>query len=260
MSIKSYLSLSVASVAVLAGANAVQAAALQGAVGINPPSPTPGGDPTGVIYTGTGQTVGDFTGDASDTRPLTDFDFAPPSGGGVGSVVELNANPVDSRNDFAPFIGQTGSIRDVTALELLDVASGNTIENFINIPGAFSVTLTDVEFPVYTFDGVGTTVAIGARGNFLNLSDGSGDVSDGVGTLSFDFAGLTIAETQALFDEPDEMPDQFNPGTWSSNWVVRDDVIIPPDPNIPTSVSEASNLLGLLIIGLGGATALTYKK
>ena len=132
--------------------------------------------------------------------------------------------------------------------------------NFILIPGAFSVTLTDVEASQYTFDGSGTTISVGVAGDFINLSDGSGDVSTGVGTFSVDFAGLTIAETQALFDEAGEVPEGFTPGTWSSNFVVTaEEDVTPPGPT-PEDVPEASNLLGLLVIGLGGASMLIRKK
>ena len=251
MSLKSYLALGGASVAVLFGAGAAEAAALQGRVGINPPSPV-GGEPSGVVFTGTGIT--DPTG-----IPLADLDFVPPPEGGTGAVVELNANPLPSgENDFAPFIGQTGTINDITVNQLLAVGSGSTtIPGFINIPGAFDFTLTDVEFPVYTFDGTGTTVSIGVTGNFINLSDGSNDVSSGTGTFSVDFADLTIAETQALFDEPGETPEEFNPGTWSSNLVATAETPVTPPV---TPVPEASNMLGLLVIGLGGATILARKK
>lgn len=248
MKLKSYISLGIASAAVLGGANAASAAALQGRVGINPPNPDAGGA-TGVVFTGTGT-------DAPNGSPLTDLDFVPPRNAGSdgeGPVVELNANPLPTgENDFAPFIGELGDIQDVTAAELVAIAGGDTLENFITIGNEFSVTLTDVEFPVYTFDGGGTTVSIGVEGDFINLSDGSGDVSQGVGTFSVDFAGLTIAETQELFDEPGEVPEEFTPGTWSSNFIVTADA--------PPAVPEASNLLGLLVIGLGGASMLARKK
>ncbi|VEP14442.1 exported hypothetical protein [Hyella patelloides LEGE 07179] len=252
MGLRTYISLGVASVATLSGAGAAQAAALQGRVGINPPSPTPGGEQTGVVFTGTGITVGDVDPNAPDpTRPLTDLDFVPPEGGGTGPVVELNANPFNGSNDFAAFVGQTGDIRDLPFADTVDLIN-NPIPDFIVLDNAFSVTLTSLQFPEYTFDGTGTTVSLGVTGDFINLSDGSNDVSFGTGTFSVDFAGLSIAETRALFDEPGETPDQFNPGTWSSNWVVEGE----EHENIP----EASNLLGLLAVGLGGAFVLARKK
>jgi hypothetical protein len=243
MKLKSYISLGIASAAVLGGANAASAAALQGRVGLNPPSPV-GGEETGVILIGTGETV-----PGSDV-PATDFDWVPPEGGGTGAIIEINSNPLPPQDDFADFVGETGTIQDITAEEIFAVAAGDTIDDFIVIPGAFSVNVTSVGIPDYTFDGSGTTISLGVNGDFINLSDGSGDVSQGVGTFSVDFAGLTIAETQELFDEPGEVPVQFNPGTYSSNWVVTDDVVVP----------EASNLLGLLVIGLGGASMLARKK
>ena len=253
MKLKSYISLGIASAAVLGGANAASAAALQGRVGINPPSPV-GGEQSGVILTGTGFNI------PGTDLPATDFDFVPPEGGGTGAIVELNANPLPTgENDFQPFVGFTGDIQDVTALEINDVVTGgDTIPNFITIDDAFSVTLTDVEPSEYTFDGSGTTVSIGVTGDFINLSDGSNDISQGVGTFSVDFAGLTIAETQELFDEAGEIPEGFTPGTWSSNFVVTaEEDVTPPGP---TPVPEASNLLGLLVIGLGGASMLVRKK
>lgn len=254
MKLKPYLSLGIASAAILGGANIAEAASLEGRVGINPPSPEPGGEGTGVVFTGTGITA------PGTGVPLTDLDFVPPRNAGsdgVGPVVELNANPLPTgENNFEPFIGFTGTIEDVTALELIAVATGGAvIEDFIVIPDAFSVTLTDVvESPEYTFDDGGTTVSIGVDANFINLSDGSNDVSTGVGTFSVDFAGLSIAETQALFDEPGEVPEEFTPGTWSSNFIVTADDV-PPEV-----VPEASNLLGLLVIGLSGASMLIRKK
>ena len=253
MKLKSYIALGVASAAVLGGANAAEAAALQGRVGINPPSPAEG-EESGVIFIGTGITVDN---DEGQTVPLTNFDFVPPVEGGVGTVVELNANPLPTgEDDFAPFVGQTGEILDLDAAAL--TPGDFPIEDFINIPGAFSASLTSVDFPVYSEDDGGTTVAIGVGAQFINLSDGSGDVSTGVGTFSVDFAGLSIAETQALFDEDGEIPEQFSPGTWSSNFVVTaEEDVTPPGP---TPVPEASNLLGLLVIGFGGASMLIRKK
>ena len=249
MNLKSYIALGAASAAILGGANAASAAALQGRVGINPPSPAPG-EQSGVIFIGTGITVDN---DEGQTVPLTNFDFVPPVDGGVGTVVELNANPLPTgENDFAPFVGQTGDILDFEAAAL--TPGDFPVEDFINLPGAFSVSLTSVDFPVYSEDDGGTTVAIGVTGDFINLADGSNDVSQGVGTFSVDFAGLTIAETQALFDEPGEIPEQFSPGTWSSNFVVT------AQPPGVTPVPEASNLLGLLVVGLGGASMLIRKK
>lgn len=265
MNFKSYLSLGAASIAVLAGAGAANAAALQGRVGINPPSNQ---GQSGVIFRGTGIEVPAALN--PDTPPLTDFDFVPPNNGGVGAVVEINANPFQGSNDFLPFVNQTGTIKDVTAEQLLATVGFDTsfnsipevdIPEFINLPGSFSFTLESTSFPQYTFTPVNpsnlalggdTTVSIGVTGTFINLSDGSLDESDGVGTFSVDFAGKTIAETQALFDEPGEVPIEFNPGTWSSNFVAVEN-------NIPT-VPEASNLLGLLVIGLGGASMLIRKK
>ena len=249
MKLKSYISLGIASAAVLGGANAASAAALQGRVGLNPPTPV-GGQETGVILIGTGQTV------PGSNLPATDFDWVPPEGGGTGAIVEINSNPLPPQDDFADFLGETGTIQDITAEEIFAVAAGETIDDFIVIPDAFSVNVTSVGIPEYTFDGSGTTISLGVNGDFINLSDGSGDVSQGVGTFSVDFAGFTIAETQALFDEPGEIPPQFNPGTYSSNWVVTADAP-PPTPEV---VPEASNLLGLLVIGLGGASMLARKK
>jgi hypothetical protein len=250
MGLKSHLSLGIASLAVLAGASSAQAASLEGRFGINPP--TIPGVQTGISFIGTGQV--DPNG-----NPLTDFDFVPPSGGGNGAVVEINANPApNGGNDFVPFIGETGTALDLTVADLLPITTGSaTLPNFIEIPGAFSITLTEVQFPQYTFDSSGTTVSIGVGVDVVNLSDGSGDVSSGVGTFSVDFAGLDPDQTRALFDEPGEIPDQFNPGTWSSNFVVQG-VDVPPPPG--EAVPEASNLLGLLAIGLGGATMLLRKN
>ena len=254
MKLKSYISLGIASAAaVLGGANAAEAAALQGRVGINPPSPV-GGEASGVILTGTGTNI------PGTDLPATNFDFVPPVNGGTGAIVELNANALPTgENDFAPFIGETGDIQDISNDQILAIASGATeLDNFILISDAFSVTLTNVEASEYTFDGSGTTVSVGVAGDFINLSDGSGDVSTGVGTFSVDFAGLSIAETQALFDEAGEVPEGFTPGTWSSNFVVTaEDDVTPPGP---TPVPEASNLLGLLVIGLGGASMMIRKK
>ena len=257
MKLKSYISLGIASAAaVLGGANAAEAAALQGRVGINPPSPV-NGIGSGVILSGTGTSI------PGTDLPATNFDFVPPVNGGTGAVVELNANPINGENDFAPFIGETGDIQDISNDQILAIAGGATqLDDFILIPGAFSVTLTDVEASEYTFDGSGTTVSVGVAGDFINLSDGSGDVSSGVGTFSVDFAGLTIDETQELFDEPGEVPEGFTPGTWSSNFVVTADDVPPqpPQPPVPPTVPEASNLLGLLVIGLGGASMMIRKK
>ena len=251
MKLKSYISLGIASAAVLGGANAASAAALQGRVGLNPPSPV-GGEETGVILIGTGETV-----PGSDV-PATDFDWVPPEGGGTGAIIEINSNPLPPQDDFADFVGETGTIKDVTAEEIFAVAAGETIDDFIVIPGAFSVNVTSVGIPDYTFDGNGTTISLGVNGDFINSSDGS--VSQGVGTFSVDFAGFTIAETQALFDEEGEVPVQFNPGTYSSNWVVTADEDVTPPVTPPPTVPEASNLLGLLVIGLGGASMLARKK
>lgn len=240
-------------------ASNANAAALQGRVGINPPTPMGEEAPSGVVFTGTG--IIDPNG-----NPLTDFDFVPPTGGGVGAVVELNANPFKGFNDFAPFVGAMGEIKDVTALELLGVNGLNAtftptgtptpIPNFINVPDAFSFTLGKVGLPQYSFDpDLGsTTVTVGVSGKFINLSDGSLDESDGLGTFSVDFAGKDITATKALFDEPGEVPPEFNPGTWSSNFVAT-------APDNPTeAVPESSNLLGLLIIGFGGISLLVRKK
>jgi hypothetical protein len=244
MDLKSRLSLGIASLAVLAGASSAQAASLDGRFGINPP--TIPGVQTGISFTGTGQ-------NDPNGNPLTDLDFVPPSGGGNGAVVEINANPgPGGGNDFVPFIGQTGTAQDLTVADLIGVSPTTPLEDFIVLPGSFAINLTEVEFPQYTFDGSGTTVSIGVGVDVINLADGSGDVSSGVGTFSVDFAGLNPDETRALFDEPGETPDQFNPGTWSSNFVVEGDV--------PPVVPEASNLLGLLAIGLGGATMLVRKN
>lgn len=234
------------------------AAALQGRVGINPPTPMGGEEPSGVVFTGTG--IVDPNG-----NPLTDFDFVPPTGGGVGAVVEINANPFNGFNDFAPFVGEIGTIKDVTALELLALSGldGNLnptgtptpIPNFITLHDAFSFTLEEVGLPKYSYDDAlnNTTVTLSVSGKFINLADGSLDESDGLGTFSVDFAGKTIAETQALFDEPGEIPSEFNPGTWSSNFVASAD-------NPPPKTPEASNLLGLLIIGFGGISLFSRKK
>ncbi|VEP13267.1 exported hypothetical protein [Hyella patelloides LEGE 07179] len=230
------------------------AAALQGRVGINPPGED--GVESGVVFTGTG--IIDPNG-----NPLTDFDFTPPTGGDVGAVVEINANPFNGFDDFASFVGNNGTIQDVTAEELLALGGlddtftptgePTPIPNFIEFPDAFSFTLEGVSAPQYSFNSGDTTVTISAFGKFINLSDGSLDESNGRGTFSVDFAGKSIAETRALFDMPGEVPDEFNPGTWSSNFVAFSD-------NPPEVVPEASNLLGLLAVGLVGSGSLFKRK
>lgn len=255
MKLKSYISLGIASAAaVLSGANAAEAAALQGRVGINPVNDN--GDAAGVNLIGTGIT-------GPNGNPLTVFDFVPPedpntlvTGGSTGAVIELNANNLDptdpnTPNDFAPFITDTGTIQDLGLEEITDITA---IEEFISIPGAFSFQLESLNFPEYTFDGGGTTVSVGVTGTFFNISDGTNDASDGVGTFSVDFAGLEPEQVRALFDEQGEISEAFNPTTWSSNFVATAEQ--PPNGVVP----ESSNLLGLLVIGLGGATMLVRKK
>lgn len=235
------------------------AAALQGRVGINPPTPTGQEEPAGVVFTGTGII-------APNGNPLTDFDFVPPTDGGVGAVVELNANPFEGFNDFAPFVGAMGKIKDVTATELLAVNGVDAtftptgeftpILDFIKVDDAFSFTMKHIGLPQYSFDEElgSTTVTVGVSGKFINLSDGSLDESDGLGTFSVDFAGKNIPQTKALFDEPGEVPPEFNPGTWSSNFVAT------ASDNPTEAVPESSNLLSLLIIGCGGVSLLVRKK
>lgn len=237
-------------------ASNANAAALQGRVGVNPLNQ--GGVEAGVNLIGTG--VIDPNG-----NPLTDFDFVPPedgnpivNGGTTGAVIGLNANPSDTSNppgsnDFQPFVTEEGTIQDLTLAEIQAVNSGSALDEFILFPDAFSFQLEQVNFPEYTFDGDGTTVSIGVEGTFFNLSDGSNDASNGVGTFSVDFAGLEPDEVRELFDEPGELSSQFNPTTYSSNFVAT------ANNNNNVVVPEASNLLGLLVIGLSGF-AIARKK
>lgn len=234
------------------------AAALQGRVGINPVNQ--GGLAAGVNLIGTGVT--DPNG-----NPLTDFDFVPPedgnplvNGGTTGAVIELNANPVNlsnptSPNDFLPFVTDEGTIKDLTLAEIQAVNGGAPLEEFLLIPDAFSFRLEQVNFPQYTFNNTGTTVSVGVEGTFFNLSDGSNDTSSGVGTFSVDFAGLEPDEVRNLFDEPGELSSEFSPTTYSSNFVA-----IANDDDTGVVVPEASNLIGLLVIGLSGAGAIARKK
>lgn len=239
-------------------ANNSNAAALQGRVGINPFNQ--GDLAAGVNLIGTGVTD-------PDGNPLTDFDFVPPedgnplvNGGTTGAVIELNANPVNtsnpaSPNDFLPFVAEEGTIKDLTLAEIQAIGGGAPLEEFILVPGAFSFQLEQVNFPQYTFDGSGTTVSIGVEGKFFNLSDGSNDASSGVGTFSVDFAGLEPDEVRALYDEPGELSGEFAPTTYSSNFVA-----IANDDDTGVIVPEASNLLGMLVIGLSGVSAIARKK
>lgn len=234
------------------------AAALQGRVGINPVNQ--GGLAAGVNLIGTGVT--DPNG-----NPLTDFDFVPPedgnplvNGGTTGAVIELNANPVNSSNptspnDFLPFVTDEGTIKDLTLTEIQAVNGGAPLEEFLLLPDAFSFRLEQVNFPQYTFNNTGTTVSVGVEGTFFNLSDGSNDESSGVGTFSVDFAGLEPNEVRALFDEPGELSSAFSPTTYSSNFVA-----LANNDDTGVVVPEASNLLGLLVIGLSGASVITRKK
>ena len=121
MKLKSYISLGIASAAaILGGANTAEAAALQGRVGINPPSPV-NGIGSGVILTGTGTDI------PGTTLPATNFDFVPPVNGGTGAIVELNANALSSgENDFVPFIGETGDILDISNNQILAIADPTT--------------------------------------------------------------------------------------------------------------------------------------
>lgn len=207
MNLKINFFLGIAFLTIFSRAGSAQAAALEGRVEIAPPTDA-GGVPTGVIFTGTG--ISDPNG-----NPLPNFDFVPPSGGGDGDVVVIEPNPSptgeNEENDFRPFVGSIGTIRDLTLAEILAIGGRDNLDDFILIDDAFSVTLTTFSFPEYSFVNGGTTVSIGLSANFINISDDSNDVSTGTGTFSIDFAGLTIAETQALFDEPGETTDQFNP-------------------------------------------------
>ena len=247
------------SFSVAADANA---AALQGRVGINPLTIPSSGVQAGVNIIGSGLTLGDIdptvTGAEADF-PVTSFDFVPPentdtptTGGTTGSIFELNANPENGFNDFLPFVTQIGAIQDLSLNEIIAINTGTPLDDFIVIPNAFSFQLTQVNAPTYDFDGGGTTVSIGVAGNFFNLNDGSNDISSGVGTFSVDFGGLTPEQTRELFDEAGELPAGFTPATWSSNFVA----LAPAAPTTP----EASNLLGLLVLGLGGALTLKGRK
>lgn len=256
MSHKLYLSLGIASLAALVGASSSQAAALDGRVGVNPFNE--GGQPAGLNIIGTGLT-------APNGDPLTSFDFVPPedpglpSGGTTGAVIELNANQREGgRNDFAPFVADTGTIQDLSIEEIGAINAGTPLDDFILTPGAFSFQLAQVNFPVYTDTTEGTTVSVGVEGTFFNLSDGSNDASPGIGTFSVDFAGLDPDEVRALFDEPGELSEDFSPTTYSSNFVATEEDVPPPPPG--ERVPEASNLLGLLVVGFGGATMLMRKS
>ena len=264
MRIKSFISLGVVSIASLGVANSAEAAALQGRVGINPFTAPGSGVQAGVNIIGSGLTLGDIdptaTGEEA-TFPVTSFDFVPPenidtpaTGGATGAVFELNANPENGFNDFLPFVTETGTIQDLSLNEIIAVNSGTPLNDFIVVEDAFSFQLTQINAPVYDFDGSGTTVSIGVVGNFFNLSDGSNDISNGLGTFSVDFAGETPESTRALFDEAGELPDGFTPATWSSNFVA----LAPDVP--PETTPEASNIIGLLVLGLGGASAIARKK
>lgn len=238
-------------------ASSSQAAALQGRVGINPLNQN--GLAAGVKLIGTG--VVDTNG-----NPLTSFDFVPPddgnplqNGGTTGAVIELNANPIDSvnptsPNDFLPFVTDSGTIQDLTLAEIGVINGGAPLDDFILVPDAFSFQLEQVNLPEYSFDGGGTTVSIGVKGTFFNLSDGSNDTSSGVGTFSVDFAGLEPDEVRELFDEPGEIPAGFSPATYSSNFVA-----IAPTPDTATTPEPAS-ILGLLVVGLMGSGSVFKRQ
>ncbi|WP_144871470.1 hypothetical protein [Hyella patelloides] len=70
---------------------------------------------------------------------------------------DASSQPVLDLEDFAEtsfvFVGKTGEIRD---LPLSPSAIEQPLQDFIVLDNAFSVTLTPLEFPEYTFDGVGS--------------------------------------------------------------------------------------------------------
>lgn len=241
---------------VLGSEQAASAASLQGRVGINPFNKD--GEEAGVTLIGSGLR------DANN-NPVVSYDFVPPTdrntpvtGGTTGAIVELNANslnPLDpnSPNDFVNFVGQTGTIQD---LSFTEIASLGSIDDFILVENSFSFQLNSLGLPVYSFNQQGTTISLGAEGTFFNLSDGSNDASQGVGTLSIDFAGLTPAQVVTLFDENNEISPAFDPTTWSSNFVAVADG---PDTPIVV-VNESSTLFSLALLSLGSFFCLGKVK
>ncbi|GAB4528792.1 MAG: hypothetical protein Tsb0014_10350 [Pleurocapsa sp.] len=223
----------------LTGVSSAQAAALTGGVSFRP------GDDGGVILTGTGVT--DPDGD-----PLTDFDFVPPVGGGTGVIVELNSG-TPGPNDFEPFEGFSGAITDLTLAQTALISPDNPLVGFIDIANGFRFDLEQISFPDYSTTSVGsiitgTTVSIGVSGQFVNTSDGSNDVSRGVGSFSVDFAGQTPDQVRALFDQGGEV---FGPNSYSATFVAFEQ---------PIAVPESSNVVALLALGLGGATLIKRKN
>jgi hypothetical protein len=225
----------------LTGVSSAQAAALTGGVSFRP------GDDGGVILTGTGVT--DPDGD-----PLTDLDFVPPVGGGSGVIVELNSG-TPGPNDFEPFEGFSGAIADLTLAQTSSITPDNPLVGFININNGFRFDLEQISFPDYSTTSVGgivtgTTVSIGVSGQFVNTSDGSNDVSRGVGSFSVDFAGQTPDQVRALFDQGGEV---FGPNSYSATFVAV-------QQPTPAPVPESSNVVALLALGLGGATLIKRKN
>lgn len=235
--------LSTVSAGMLAHIDAAQAALL-GGVSF---SPVPAVD-SGVLFSGTGVNA------PGTINPLTDIDFTPPIDGGNGIIVELSAG-VPEPDDFLPFIGEEGTIQDVTVAESESITPTSPLVGFINIPNAFRFDLENIGFPSYDGGGGdGTTISIRVEGKFVQLFDDPetlendiGSVSIGVGTFSADFAGLSIDETRALFDEPGE---QFGPNSYSATFVATEQAI-----------PESSNLVTLLGLGLiGGVMIIRQRK
>ena len=168
-------------------------------------------------FVGISPTVGGVIITGSDvTTEFSDFDFVP------GSIIEINANPLpNGSNDFQPFIGYTGTIADITAQNILDINAGTEFANFLNVPGAFTFTLEQVDNPVFIETAFSTTGQLSAFGSFYDMQ---GNKSSGELNFSADFAGMTEAEVLALVSSQNNFV-----ASWSLNAVATD-----------TSVPEAS--------------------
>lgn len=201
------------------------------------------GNNQGLIFTGTGLTPDDVGG--TGTEPLPDIDFVEPINDGTGDIV-LSA----AAGDFTNFPVISVSIQDLCLPGTPNACTGATFPppsfDWFEATAAdgsqFKFIADVISFPEYSQQGNNTSVSVGVSGRVVNLLDPT-QISTGFANFSSDFAGRSISQVQALFDEPGE---SFGPQNWSADFVVS-------APSVP----ESSNSIGLLVLGLvGGGLAL----
>ena len=167
------------------------------------------------------------------------------------TIIEISTNSLDGRNDFAPFVGETGTIVSLpgTTIDTINNDPNDFINAFIDFDGSFHFDLYEITPITIGSTNFGSAAYFSASGQFVNESSAN-EETDGVLNFTVDFAGFTETEVSDMINSQDN--------NFVSSFSING-VAVDSDPDIVDIPEPSTALSFILFFGFFFAFSALYR-